>query len=909
MGVKAKSGKSAKGTGPWVLRGKLRPPLGHHSLLERSDLVASLDDLLNYQASIVIAPAGYGKTTLLTQWRERLAADGCRAGWLTLDGQDADTYRFLCYSIFALAEAGVDLGQLEMFAEQGLTELPLESVLVRFLSSVEAAGKPVVLILDDYHRLESESIDRLMDMLIDNAPGNFHLIISARHRPAFNVAQLCLTGRGIEIGAEMLRFSDAEMQQALGSIRNDEVLGTIQSTTEGWPVAVQLARLAYVGGSSFDMRAMTGREGHIAHFFSEQVVRGLADKHQRLLTRTAILDQFNVELANAVYGGADASRILHSLSDLSALIVRLDEEGEWYRYHHLFAEFLTGLLGEREADRVEELHARASLWFEHDGDTQHAVRHAVLAGDMPRAAHLIESAGGWELILFGGIGYLRNLLNLIPEDQVTLFPRLEIAKAYLLLKMGNVASARGHFDRACAQRERTDGDANWGKWFARDALNIGALLCAYEDDEAALNDVTGQKQNALPNGEPDRVTDGVLACQRVVTHIYCGRFRTAEATLRAAMRYMRQANSVLGLNYCYVHAAVNNFHLGRINQALADARESSSMASDNFGSDSGLKSLSDVALGALLFWRNELSEEDWRRFELALEHTARYDGWFEIYALGLETTVDRALLHGDIEAANGIIDRTRRLARERSMERLDRHADSMALHVAVEKGDRLAAGLIARKVRDRHPPGLWKEKRFWWRNHVHAMLALADYCGDTDRASGEAFLEEAEECCRKLGAGFLLLRVCVTRAAQLHQFDQRREALEQLARAIRMARPEGLTGAVARPGPMLALLRHAQSYWRRKPGETATRRFVGEAINQIQQSAERRPDASNRVSLSPREMEVLWELSLGRSNKQIARSLYMTEHTVKFHLKNVFRKLSVNRRTEAMRVAREHNLI
>ena len=909
MGVKATSGKSAKSTSPWVLRGKLRPPLGHHSLLERSELVASLDDLLNYQASIVIAPAGYGKTTLLTQWRERLSADGCRAGWLTLDGQDADTYRFLCYSIFALAEAGVDLGQLEMFAEQGLTELPLESALVRFLSSVEAAGKPVVLILDDYHRLESESIDQLMDKLIDNAPGNFHLIISSRHRPAFNVAQLCLTGRGIEIGAEMLRFSDTEMQQALGNIRNDEVLGTIQSTTEGWPVAVQLARLAYVGGSSFDMRAMTGREGHIAHFFSEQVVRGLEDKHQQLLTRTAILDQFNVELANAVYGGADASKILHSLSDLSAMIVRLDEEGEWYRYHHLFAEFLTGLLGEREADRVEELHARASLWFEHDGDTQHAVRHAVLAGEMRRAAHLIESAGGWELILFGGIGYLRNLLHLIPEDQVTLFPRLEIAKAYLLLKMGNVASARGHFDRACAQRERTNGDSDGDKWFARDALNIGALLCSYEDDEAALTDVTGQKQNALPNGEPDRVTDGVLACQRVVTHIYCGRFRTAETTLRAAMRYMRQANSVLGLNYCYVHAAVNNFHVGRINQALADARESSSMASDNFGSDSGLKSLSDVALGALLFWRNELTEEDWRRFEMALEHTARYDGWFEIYALGLETTVDRALLHGDIEAANGIIERTRRLARERSMERLDRHADSMALHVAVEKGDRLAAGLIARKVRERHPPGLWREKRFWWRNHVHAMLALANHCGDTDRVSGEAFLEDAEECCRKLGAGFLLLRVRVTRAAQLHQFDQRREALEQLARAIRMARPEGLTGAVARPGSMLGLLRHAQSYWRRKPGETATRRFVGEAINLIQQSAERRPDASNRVSLSPREMEVLWELSLGRSNKQIARSLYMTEHTVKFHLKNVFRKLSVNRRTEAMRVAREHNLI
>lgn len=909
MGVKGKPTKSANSTGPWVLRGKLRPPLGHQSLIERSGLVASLDDLLNYQASIVIAPAGYGKTTLLAQWRKRLARAGGKAGWLTLDGQDADTYRFLCYIIFALAEAGVDLGQLEMFAEQGLTELALESVLGRLLSSAEAAGKPVVLILDDYHRLESEPIDQLMDTLIDNAPGNFHLIVSARHRPSFNVAQLCVTGRGIEIGAEMLRFSNEEMQQALGNICNDEVLGTIQSTTEGWPVAVQLARLAYVGGGSLDMRTMTGRVGHIAHFFSEQVVRGLADELQQFLSRTAILDQFNAELANAVYGGADAARILSALSDLSALIVRLDEEGEWYRYHHLFAEFLTGLLREREADHLEELHARASAWFQRDGDTQQAVRHAVLASDLRRAARLIESAGGWELILFGGIGYLRNLLSLVPESQLAMFPRLEIAKSYLLLKMGSLASARACFDRACAQRESMSGNGEWGKWFARDALNIGALLSAYEDDESALNGGSAARSNVLPNGEPDSVTDGVLACYRVVRQIYSGHFRAAGTTLGAAMRHMRKANSMLGLNYCYVHAAVNNFHLGRVNQALADARESSSMASDNFGSDSGLKSLSDVALGALLFWRNELGDEDWKRFEIAFEHTARYDGWFEIYAMGLETAVDRALLHGDGKAANRIIDRARRLARERSMARLDGHADAMALMVATEQGDRLAAGLLARKVSGRHPAGLWKQRRFWWRNHVHAMLALAMQCMGTDPAQAEAYVKDAADCCRKLRAGFLQLRVLCMHASVLHRQGRRREPLDLLARAIAIARPEGLTGAIARPGAMLALLRHAQSYWRRKPGETATRRFVGEAINLIQQSVERSADSLDRVSLSPREMEVLWELSLGRSNKQIARALYMTEHTVKFHLKNVFRKLSVNRRTEAMRVAREHGLI
>ena len=142
-------------TGQWILRGKLRPPLCHLSLVDRPDLIRSLDELLNYQASIVVAPAGYGKTTLLTQWREHLAGGGIRAGWFSLDGQDDDPYRFLCYTVFALTEAGIDLGQLEMLAEQGLSELPLEAALVTFLAAIEAAGKRIVLILDDYHRLNS----------------------------------------------------------------------------------------------------------------------------------------------------------------------------------------------------------------------------------------------------------------------------------------------------------------------------------------------------------------------------------------------------------------------------------------------------------------------------------------------------------------------------------------------------------------------------------------------------------------------------------------------------------------------------------------------------------------------------------------------------------------------------------
>ena len=908
--MKATSSNHPKGRNVWALRGKLRPPLGHQSVIPRIELIRLLDDILNYQTSIIVAPAGFGKTTLLAQWRDRLKRKGSKVAWLTIDGQDADPYRLVCYCIFALAEVGVDLGQLEVFAQQGLTELPLEAVLVRMLAAIEDSDEQVALVLDDYHRVESKPVDDLIDMLIGNAPENFHLIVSSRHRPSFSVAQHCMTGKGIHLDSETLRFSDAEMDQALHDIGDDNLVETIKRTTEGWPVAVQLARLAYADGIALDRMTMTGRQGHIAHYFSEQVVRGLGQQLQEFLTRTAILDQFNVELANALYGGKDAARILGQLSDLGTLLVRLDEVGEWYRYHHLFAEFLLNLLQEREPGKIAPLHASASVWYEKDGDTQLAVRHAVAAGNLERAAELIESAGGWELILFGGIGYLRNLLGLIPPASLACFPRLEIAQAYLLLKMGKVAEGRAYFDRALQNRELRAYKGERALWFDRDVLNIGALLHSYEDNEQALCGAKVLDNLTLPGGAPDSVSRAVLSCYTVVGELAQGKLDTAGETIRKAMRFMRESNSVLGLNYCYIHSAVKNFHQCHINQALADARESSAMAMDNFGSDSGLKSLSDVVLGVLLFWRNQVNEENWHRFQMAFEHIGKYDGWFDIYSLALEAGVERALMRGAFEEAAHEIERGRRLAQERALDRLDRHADSLALILATERGDCEDQRLLAGDIEGRHRLGAWKDRQFIWRNHVYEAMALATHYAARDPARSLIYLRDAIACCRRIGARFWLLRLLCLNAILFDHLENRQRSIDALSEALGLAQPEGLIVAVSRPRTILGAFRHAQSHWRREPGNTATRRFAGEAINLLQHFSAHDPEsAGGQISLSPREMEVLWELSLGRSNKQIARLLYMTEHTVKFHLKNVFRKLSVNRRTEALKVANEAGLI
>ncbi len=893
---------------PWILRGKLRPPLSHLSLIDRSALVESLDELLGYKASVVVAPAGYGKTTLLTQWRSRLVNDDITVAWISLDGQDDDPYRFLCYGIFALANAGIEFGQLEMLAEQGLTELTIDSVLVSFLAAIEEDSSTTVLILDDYHRLESRTIDNLLDTVIESSPANFHLIISSRNRPGFSIAQLCATGLGIEVDAEKLRFSDQEMQQALETVADGSLLQRIKNSTEGWPVAVQLARLAFAAGRNVGVMPVSGRDGHIADFFSGQVVSDLPLETQEFLYRTSILDQFNPELASAVCGRDNAWRLLQELSDLSILIVSLDEEGDWYRYHHLFSEYLHNQLKQREPAKLPDYHLRASSWFEQDGDTQQAVRHAVQAGDLDRAARLIEAAGAWELILYGGIGYLRNLLRLIPEARLSAFPRLDVAKAYLLLKSGDVAGARAHYDRSRAQASsgriaETDLIA-----FQRDVINIGTLLSVYEDDEQAAAHWQQLDWQKLPNGEVDHVSNGVLACQRATMEMYTGEFAGATNSLNRAMHSMRQANAVLGLNYSLVHAGLNNLHTCEFNQAIANAEESSAMAADNFGMDSGLKSLSDILLIALKFWRNETNAADWLRFSSASEHVARYDGWFEIYALCLETRVEYCLLQNDYESAADVISWAQRLGNDRAMHRLEQHAETMSLFVAIRNPTMRCNQALANRLKRRAPTGTWREHRFHWRGHLYASLALAEYYADTDASTSVAYYTDAIDCCRALGANFLLLRSLADYASFLHQNNRRAKALELIIETLALAEPQGLVTALVRVRSALPLLRYAQRHLRSEVADTATRRFVADAIAVMQNRRVSRTDPWSEL-LSPRESEILAELDLGHSNKQIANALDMTEHTVKFHLKNIFQKLSVGRRTEALVVARENGLI
>lgn len=887
----------------WLVRAKLEPPRQRLSLVSRLRLLSRLDDGLAMRLCLIVAPAGFGKTTLLAEWRERMLARDARVAWLTLDEADGDVKQFLSYLIVALSSAGVAMNRLETLAEQGLMELPVHAVLDGALEAVAAAGAPVVIVLDDYHRMDSADVDSVVCRLIDAAPENLMVVAASRSRPSLKTPQMLAAGRATEIDADALRFSLDETRGLMDPRASDRDVTAVFERTEGWAVAVQLARLAFAGDRHMDLALgrLTGHSGHFASYLTDQVLANLAPDLVDFLMQTAILERFNAPLANAVCDGMDSWAMLKRLEPLYSLLMPIDDRGEWFRYHHLFAEYLQNLLRRRCPDRLETLHGRACEWLRAQGYVSDAVRHASLASDFDRCAQIIEEAGGWELILYGGIGHLRGLLRHMPEKELYRFPRVLLARAYLSLKDGQIPDARKLVEAARAARSAEGADDR--RAFERDMINVGTLTDLYED--RAFSPERLRQVRALQDGvDPsDSLTGGVLFCANALASLAVGDFDDAETRSRNAMRAMRRANSVLGLNYCFLHAGGAAFYRGRFQIAEAHYRQARQLAEDNFGADSGLRSLADVLHGALLFWRDEWNGDALADFDRALTHVENYDGWFEIYAHALDVSVAARLHLDDVAGAEAAIRRGQAIAAERGIERLELLVEGHRLACLVYEGENLQAARLSGELTERLPPGCWRRDRYLWRPYCEAGLRMAEAIALADRSQAVLALDDVIACARSLEANFYLVRALVRKATLLYEAGDRAGAIRDMIESLELATPERIKKPFREKPATAPLLRAALKHAREEALDSVILGFIGACLEPESASAGG-TEALEAFGLSPREMEVLQELAHGASNKEIARALDLTEHTVKFHLKNIFAKLGVERRGQAIALAR-----
>ncbi|MDX1416781.1 MAG: hypothetical protein R3293_21445, partial [Candidatus Promineifilaceae bacterium] len=441
-----------------ILQTKLHVPQLRPSLVPRPHLIEKLNDGLDGKLTLISAPAGFGKTTLVAEWGSQLAGSSRiphseirdRLCWLSLDEGDNDLTRFLVYFITALSQAG---GIEDAFGAEMVNILhtpqpsPAEVILTAVINQIAALPNKIVLIFDDYHCIDTSSIDDALAYLLEHLPPQLHLVIATRDDPHLPVARLRSRGQLTELRAADLRFSSSEsaefLNQVMGLNLAAEDVAALESRTEGWIAGLQLAAIALQGPASQPGRrevatlvnSFTGSHRFVMDYLIEEVLEQQPDNVQTFLLQTAVLKRMNSSLCNAVTGLDDGRTILDTLERANLFIVPLDEERQWYRYHHLFADLLQRRMRQSQRDILPTLHDRASAWYAQNGFVSDAIEHALHAGDFERAAQLlIEPVDTiWRR---GEHAKLRRWLEMIPLSIVMSKAKLCIFHAWYLFAGG-----------------------------------------------------------------------------------------------------------------------------------------------------------------------------------------------------------------------------------------------------------------------------------------------------------------------------------------------------------------------------------------------------------------------------------------------------------------------------------------
>ncbi|MBC6403421.1 MAG: hypothetical protein GDA39_10475 [Hyphomonadaceae bacterium] len=884
--------------GHWLSQSKLRPPTVANEIISRKRLLDKLQLADDRLFGLIAAPAGFGKSVLLSQWYNQNLGKDSHCVWISLDGSDSDPNQFLALIILAINGAGLEMRQLSVMADVGLVGTSLSSVLQRTTAEIASSEAKILLCLDDYHRTQCDETDMILKELAYQSDGKMRICLSTRDVSTPNFANLLLTGDALSIDARDLKFFDSEMRAMFGNKLTEQEYKDLQGKTEGWPVALQLAKLL-VGQKNENRDSLSllrGHTGHLATYLTNQVISKLPDDLQDFVLKTSILDTFNAELANAVCEHSVSRDCLRRLEPLHALLLPTDAEHEIFRYHHLFAECLSDLLVRKHPDSYEQLHLKAARWLGRQKRTGEAVRHARIIGNFEIWAQLVCDVGGWELVLFGGIGHLSGLLRKFPDDELSRFPRLQIAKCYLVLKSGDVRQARAHFDAACASRNFDSSDDR----LMRDYTNLRILLDTYEDRSLVDSDNKFLEDSMDRLGTGDPITRGVIQCNRVLRHVAFGEFDLAEEAGHASARSMREGNSVLGLNYAFLHIGLSAFYRGDYRTAETSYIKADEMADDNFGADSGLKAAAGTHRLSFDFWRGKLEADQIPKLETAVYHICRFDGWFEVFAVGFDALFHDALAVRHFGRMENYIRRMRATAMERGVERLEALADAFELAYFAVNGDMRNAAVMFEVVKKYAVPDTRKVHSPTWMIRMFAGFACTRYlikAGSIREAV--RFARSACGLVSEVGAGFFEVRCHLCKALALDSARRRKEAVNSVVSALELAAQGELKQPFRSPGAA-RLLRAARGKIRMEDDRILVSNFLSEVLGHA---------GKNDSILSNRELQVLDELSFGKSNKEIASSLDVAENTVKFHLKNIFTKLKVTRRMQAVFAAKDQQLI
>ena len=866
--------------------------------MERERLVRKLDDALGYRAAILHAPAGFGKTSLLAQWHRSLVDREIPTAWLSLDDNDRDLFHLLTYLMEACRSSGLVSGDQVLPPPGGVAGTPGRDMVGAFVTELGKCAATAVLILDDFHRAESRENCRAVNQFFSHLPSNIHIVLSAREYPsALSLADLRARDELLEVDHASMEFSEPEIRSWLGSLVDDSAPddwpAQLRARTEGWPIALNTVRhwLSDGAPSQATLGQLSGRSSDLSDYFLEQVFQALDPPTQSFLMNTSILERVHGDLANLLCESEDAWATLENLERRDLFVQSLDRERVWYRYHRLFAEFLQERMRRRSDGDPGHLHRIAARWFEERGFVTEAVQHGLASRDPVTVAALFESLGGWHHGLKGHVGVLDRALSIVSDELLATHPRLWLGKIFLAVRRGETKQAETMFERL----EARCADAAGGNAEIDSELTImRSLLNRYAD-----NDITAGELDRLERLSdtlaPDNDLMHAVRCNLLcVMHAQCGAFDACMAAGDKAIRHFRAMGSVFGETFIYFHEGYACMVQGRLRDAEVLYGAGRDLALEHFGESSDLAAIAGAFLAEAAYEKNNLAEAK-RLLDASLPHIERFDAWLEVYVAAYTTAMKLARSAPGRETVAEFRARARATAVSRRLPRLRAIIDMQELELDylsrnVPQNDRPVddVEISQQDVADH-------ATLTCLRTSVRARSSL--HCGDINGAA--ALLEHECRKSRERGLIRSLVSQSILLAVARWQQGAHDAAVTAFEEALALSLFEGIKRPFIDEGEALVevigdLTRGSES----RRGNRLRDHFLAELTMEIGAANSRTRSGSD--DLTPREREVLRYLVQGRSNREIAEAVPISVNTVKFHLKNIFGKLGVSTRQDAV---------
>lgn len=873
-----------------------------HAAVDRPHLFQRFQQGSHRRLTLVEAPLGYGKTTLLQSWRRSLEERGTRTAYLSLEyaGSDGATQLAAALGILIAPDAPEKVGRShtrlialhQAEPQKVLLELP------KFLAQLD---RPACLFIDDFHAADTACAE-LVHGLVRAVRPPVHVVIGTREPPTIPLAKLRLNDEISDFGIEDLKFGLVDATALFAGTLPPEEVKACVDRSEGWIAALQLLRL-----SSAERRLVPpgqagslGQLTELVQYLNEQYFQSLSRSQQDLLIDTAHLGFVNGDLADHVRGSAGSWGLLSGLAQSNALVFEEEyNNGSWFRYHQLLRDFLLRKQAERGVEARARLHLRAADWLKDYGDLRAAIALAKDAGEPTRAAELLIEAGGVQYGIYQGAARLSACLDQIPHRHISASARLSVARAYLLLKAGRIVEAAELLKEIRGGADPRDALLNREIVLVEAHHRIYANVPVSEPQIAALEHMVAQTPAS------DILLRGLLTNFLCMFLIQTGQFEKARRAAENAMALYRDIGTVHLQFFMHIHLSVIELEHGHFRKALDQRRTAQALCAEHFDFDPSLRAIADVYLAEAELEVGEVAGVE-ERITKALELTDRSEGWDTLFIAGYETALTLSFFSGGYDAVVDHLERAQAMIARRGAYRFSNQLKMLELDMAVRAGaDREAARLaplVQRLLDDKRPA-----ERLRWRGTIQAEMALARYDADRgDYASALDRLDRVEAVCMEHGLKRHLLRVRVRKMMLAAHFEQRGLARDMLRSALAMASPESARGAMVRerdgfPDAAKWVL-HACGLGDFSAEEIA---LLADCLWIMSAHAESGPDIL-RALLTDKEHLVLGELARGHSNKMIARTLSITEPTVKFHLQNVYRKIGVNSRKLAREIALRH---